>query len=66
MRMRRMRRRSVAAVTKILQEDRDDGEEYESPDEKVEECVSVHAIVSPSEAKPQNPNCVCTSQTVEP
>jgi hypothetical protein len=35
MRMRRMRRRSVAAVTKILQEDRDDGEEYESPDEKV-------------------------------
>jgi hypothetical protein len=51
-----MRRRSVAAVTKVLQEDRDDGEEYESPDEKVEDCVCVHAIVSPSAVKPQKPN----------
>ncbi len=45
-----MRRRSVAAVTSILQEDRDDECDDESPYEDVESCVAgecVHRLGDP-------------------
>lgn len=46
-----MRRRSVAAVTKVLQEDGDDCEEYEAPDEEVEERVGGHVLSDPMAAR---------------
>jgi len=46
-----MRRRSVAAVTSILQEDRDDECDDESPDEEIEERVRIHALSDPIAAR---------------
>ena len=46
-----MRKRSVAAVTSILQQDCDDGGDEESPYEEIEERVRIHALSDPIAAR---------------